>query len=189
MKSLLIPLLTVLAIPTALNAEISDELHKKCLEARDYSGCVKTNKKPSQKKDKQISGIGIRLFLNSDTAELTIQSVINDSPASTADIQPNDVIIKIDGKSTKGMDIIEAVSLIKGPKDKPIKLVLLRVNEAGKKEKINIRLVRDIFKVHNKDYLYEGDLIRQLELFFPENIKQIFPENDYSPNQTKGASI
>ena len=34
------------------------------------------------------------------------------------------------------MGITEAVSLIKGPKDKPIRLALLRVNEEGKKEKI-----------------------------------------------------
>ena len=44
----------------------------------------------------------------------------------------------------------KAVSLIKGPKDKPIKLVILRVNEAGKKEKINVRLVIDTFKVPKK---------------------------------------
>ena len=189
MKRLLLSLLAALALPTAVNAEISDELHKKCLEARDYAGCVKTNKKLSHKKDKEISGIGIRLFLNSDTAELTIQSVINDSPAASADIKPNDVIIKIDGKSTKGMGITEAVSLIKGPKDKPIRLALLRVNEEGKKEKINVRLIRDTFKVPNKDYLYEGDLRRQLEFFFPENLKEIFPENELSPNQKKGTSI
>ena len=87
------------------------------------------------------------------------------------------------------MGITEAVSLIKGPIDKPIKLVLLRVNESGKKEKLNIRLVRDTFKVPNNDFMYEGDLRRQLEFFFPENIKQIFPENDYSPNQRKGTPI
>ena len=114
MRRFLLPLLAALALPTFVNAEVSDEMHKKCLEARDYAGCVKTNKKLSHKKDKEISGIGIRLFLNSDTAELTIQSVINDSPAASADIQSNDVIIKIDGKSTKGMGIREAVSLIKG---------------------------------------------------------------------------
>ena len=179
----------LLSFTPAVNAGISDELHMKCLEARDYAGCVRTNKKLSTKKDKKISGIGIRLFLNSDTAELTIQSVINDSPAAAANIKPNDVIIKIDGKSTKGMGITEAVSLIKGPKDKPIRLALLRVNEEGKKEKINVRLVRDTFKVPNNDFIYEGDLKRQLEFFFPENIKQIFPENDYSPNQRKGTSI
>ena len=189
MRKLFITLLAALALPTVIKAGISDELHKKCLEARDYAGCVNTNKKPPLQKDKKISGIGIRLFLNSDTAELTIQSVINDSPAAAANIKPNDVIIKIDGKSTKGMGITEAVSLIKGPKDKPIKLALLRVNEEGKKEKINVRLVRDTFKVPNNDFIYEGDLRRQLEFFFPENIKQIFPENDYSPNQRKGTSI
>ena len=60
-----------------------------------------TNKKLSQKKDKEISGIGIRLFLKSDTAELTIQTVINDSPTASAEIQPNVVIIKIYEKSIK----------------------------------------------------------------------------------------
>ena len=69
MKRLLLPLLAVIALPNTANAEISDRLHKKCLDARDYAGCVKTNKKPSLQKDKKISGIGIRLFLNSDTAE------------------------------------------------------------------------------------------------------------------------
>ena len=145
MKRILFLLISALTLSTSVNAEVSDEMHKKCLEARDYEGCVKTNKKLSHKKDKEISGIGIRLFLNSDTAELTIQSVINDSPAAYADIQPNDVIIKIDGKSTKGMGIKEAFSLIKGPKDKPIKLALLRINEEGKKGKVNVRLVRDTF--------------------------------------------
>ena len=187
MKRILFLLISALTLSTSVNAEVSDEMHKKCLEARDYEGCVKTNKKLSHKKDKEISGIGIRLFLNSDTAELTIQSVINDSPAASADIQPNDVIIKIDGKSTRGMGITEAVSLIKGPKDKPIKLVLLRVNEAGKKEKINVQLVRDTFKVPNK--FYEGNLRRQLEFFFPENLKEIFPENELSPNKRRGTSI
>jgi len=57
------------------------------------------------------------------------------------------------------------------------------------KKKINVRIVRDTFKVTNKDFIYEGDLRRQLEFFFPENIKQIFPENDYSPSQRKGTSI
>ena len=189
MKRLLLPLIAAIALPNTVNAEISDELHKKCLDARDYAGCVETNRKPPLQKDKKISGIGIRLFLNSDTAELTIQSVINDSPAAAADIKPNDVIIKIDGKSTKGMGITEAVSLIKGPIDKSIKLVLLRVNESGKKEKINVRLVRDTFKVPNNDFIYEGDLRRQLEFFFPDNLKQIFPENNFSPRLEEGTSI
>ena len=189
MKRLLLTLIASMALTNTSNAVISDELHEKCLEARDYAGCVKTNKKLSPKKDEKISGIGIRLFLNSDTAELTIQSVINDSPAAAANIKPNDVIIKIDGKSTKGMGIREAVSLIKGPKDKPIKLLLLRINDKGEKKKINLRLVRDIFSITNKEYLHEDELIRQLEFFLPENIKQILPENNFSPRLKEGTSI
>jgi len=181
--------MTALALPTSANAEVDDKVHKKCLEARDYAGCVETNKKLSLQKDKKISGIGIRLFLNIATAELTIQSVINDSPAADADIKPNDVIIKINGKATKGMGIKQAVSLIKGPKDKPIKLVLSRVNEKGEKKKINVRLVRDIFSIPNKNYLYESNIKRELEFFFPENIQQILPENNSLPKLKEGTSI
>ena len=57
MKRLLLSLLAALALPTAVNAEISDELHKKCLEARDYAGCVKTNKKLSHKKIRKYQGL------------------------------------------------------------------------------------------------------------------------------------
>ena len=189
MKRLLVILIATISLPNTVNAEISYQLHNKCLDARDYEGCVIINKKLSIKKDKQISGIGIRLFLNSDTAELTIQSVINDSPAAAANIKPNDVIIKIDGKSTKGMGIKEAVSLIKGPKNKPIKLLLLRVDEKGAKKKINVPLVRDIFNIPKKNYLSEGKIKKELEFYLPENIKQIFPENNFSPRLKEGTSI
>tara|TARA_B100000212_G_scaffold323011_1_gene282741 strand:- start:91 stop:414 length:324 start_codon:yes stop_codon:yes gene_type:complete len=101
MKRLLLPLLAFINLPNSINAEISDELHKKCLDARDYKGSVNTNKKTPFLKYMKISWIGIRLFLNIDTAELAIQSLINDSSAASVDIKPNDILIKIDGKSTK----------------------------------------------------------------------------------------
>ena len=59
MKRLLLPLLAALALPTAVNAGISDELHKKCLEARDYACCVTTNKNLSHKKEKEITGLSL----------------------------------------------------------------------------------------------------------------------------------
>ena len=48
MKRILLLLISALTLSTSVNAEVSDEMHKKCLEARDYEGCVKTNKKPKQ---------------------------------------------------------------------------------------------------------------------------------------------
>ena len=49
-----------------------------------------------------------------------------------------------------------------------------------KMKKINVPLVRDIFSILNKNYLYKSNIKRELELFFPENFKQIIPENNFS---------
>ena len=42
MKCLLLPLLAVIALPTAVNANVDPKIHEKCLPAADYSGCVNT---------------------------------------------------------------------------------------------------------------------------------------------------
>mgnify|MGYP001169604073 CR=1 FL=1 len=44
MKSLLLPLLAALALPTAVEANIDPKIHKICKDARDYMGCVQANK-------------------------------------------------------------------------------------------------------------------------------------------------
>ena len=99
MKSLLLHLLAALVLPTAAQAEINDEIHKRCLDARDYSGCVRTNQSSSLKLKKEMTGIGVNLFLNTATSEITIRSIINGTPASNADIESGDVILEVDGKT------------------------------------------------------------------------------------------
>tara|TARA_Y100001968_G_C19012764_1_gene551420 strand:- start:113 stop:613 length:501 start_codon:yes stop_codon:yes gene_type:complete len=42
-KRLLLPLLAALALPTAANSSVESEVHKKCLKAMDYMGCVKAH--------------------------------------------------------------------------------------------------------------------------------------------------
>jgi hypothetical protein len=41
LKSLLLPLITALTLPTTVNAGIDPEVHRICLKALDYAGCVK----------------------------------------------------------------------------------------------------------------------------------------------------
>ncbi len=41
MKRLLLPLLTALTLPATVNAEVDPKVHKMCLPATDYIGCVK----------------------------------------------------------------------------------------------------------------------------------------------------
>ncbi len=45
MKRLLLPLLAALALPTAVNGEVTDEIHNRCKDVSDYMGCVKANSK------------------------------------------------------------------------------------------------------------------------------------------------
>ena len=98
MKSLLLPLLAALALPTAVPAQISEEIHKRCLDARDYLGCVRANQSSSLNLKNEMTGIGVNLFLNTKTSEITIQSIISGTPASKADIESGDVILEVDVK-------------------------------------------------------------------------------------------
>ena len=41
MKRFLFPLIAALALPTAVNAGVDPEVHRICLKASDYAGCVK----------------------------------------------------------------------------------------------------------------------------------------------------
>jgi len=102
-----------------------------------------------------MTGIGVSLFLNTETSEITIQSIINGTPTSKADIVSGDVILAVEGKSLKGMGLKEAIKLIKGPKDKPIKLVIGRTNAKGKRKKIEVNLIRDTFEIPNNKSLNE----------------------------------
>ena len=166
--------------PIATKAEISDEIHKRCLDARDYSGCVRTNQSSSLKLKKEITGIGVNLFLNTETSEITIQSIINGTPASNADIESGDVILEVEGKSTKGMAIKEAIELIKGPKNKPVKLVLGRTNEKGKRKKIKIRLVRDTFEIPNNESLNQMKIREWFNRELPSDLDLMLQRNGKS---------
>ena len=179
-RFLLIALTTGLLSPIAAKAEISDEIHKRCLDARDYSGCVRANQSSSLNLKQEITGIGVNLFLNTETSEITIQSIINGTPASNADIEKGDVILAVDGKSMKGMGIEEAIELIKGPKDKSVKLVLGRTNEKGKRKKIKIRLVRDTFEIPNNESLNQMKIREWFNRELPSDLDSILQRNGKS---------
>ena len=179
-RYLLLTLTVALCSPMTAKAEIIEEIHKRCLDARDYSGCVRTNQSSSTKVKREITGIGIILSLNNETSEITIKSIINGTPASNADIETGDIILAVDGKSTKGIKIEEVIELIKGPKDKPVKLVLGRTNEKGKRIKIKIRLVRDIFEIPHHKSLNQ---IKRREWFnreLPSDLEMMLQHNGNS---------
>ena len=179
-RFLLIALTSGILSPITAKAEISDEIHKLCLDSRDYSGCVRTNQSSSLKLKKEMTGIGVTLFLNTETSEITIQSIINGSPASNADIESGDVILEVDGMSMKGLGIEEAIEFIKGPKDNPVKLVLGRIKEKGKRKKIKIRLVRDTFEIPNNESLNQLKIREWFDIELPSDLELMLQQNGKS---------
>ncbi|MER3475460.1 MAG: peptidase S41 [Leptolyngbya sp. ERB_1_2] len=94
----------------------------------------------------ELTGVGIQLAADEKTKKLTVISPIEGSPASTAGVAAKDIITQIDGKSTEGMDVNKAVTLIRGPVNTQVKLTVLRGTQQLefnlKRAKIEIHPVR-----------------------------------------------
>jgi len=91
----------------------------------------------------ELSGVGIQLSLDKDTKELVVVSPIEGSPASRAGVQPKDVIVSIDGRSTKGMTTEDAVKMIRGKAGTSVQLVLRR-----KGQNLDVPLTRELIELH-----------------------------------------
>ena len=74
----------------------------------------------------ELTGVGIQITLDKDTKEILVVSPIEGTPASRAGVQPKDVIVSIDGKSTQGMTTEDAVKLIRGQEGTQVTLGLRR---------------------------------------------------------------
>lgn len=74
----------------------------------------------------ELMGVGIQLSLDTTTKELVVVSPIEGTPASRAGVLSKDVIVSIDGDSTKGMSTEDAVKLIRGPEGSDVVLGLRR---------------------------------------------------------------
>lgn len=109
-----------------------------------------------------FQGIGAEVGLID--GRVTIISPIRDTPAEKAGLKPNDAILEIDGKSTEGLSINEAVKKIRGEKGSEVTLKILR---AGSKEPFNVNIVRDdipIITVRSKTEEQNGKKIGIIEI-------------------------
>jgi len=88
----------------------------------------------------RLFGIGAQL--RDDLDGLSVIRIFDNSPASNK-LKINDKIIAVSGEPIVGMDIVEAVELIRGEKDSKVVLAILRENTDKKTEKLEIELVRN----------------------------------------------
>jgi carboxyl-terminal processing protease len=100
------------------------------------------NEKEAKKFQESISSSfeGIGAEIQEKEGYVSIVSPIKGSPAEKAGLQPNDKILKVDGKSIQGMSVTEAVLLIRGEKGTKVTLTIQR---PGQEESMEVTITRD----------------------------------------------
>ncbi|MFA5903102.1 MAG: S41 family peptidase [Desulfobacula sp.] len=92
----------------------------------------------------EFSGIGIVITMKDGI--LTVVSPIEGTPAYKAGIQAGDSIIRIDDKSTKDMELWEAVNMMRGPQNKPVRIAIIR---EGEPDAIEYSINRDLIPMES----------------------------------------
>lgn len=95
-------------------------------------------KKMREENEGNFTGIGAQLDTNKND-EVYIKEPLPDTPAMRAGVKANDVITAVDGKSIKGMDILDVVKLIRGKEGTRVTLTLRRPGAAKPIEKSIVR--------------------------------------------------
>ncbi|WP_144631863.1 S41 family peptidase [Bordetella genomosp. 13] len=92
----------------------------------------------------EFGGLGIEV--GAEDGFVKVISPIEDTPAARAGILAGDLITKIDDTPTKGMQLNDAVKLMRGAPKSPITLTIMRADQP---QPIVVKLVRDIIKVRS----------------------------------------
>jgi len=95
----------------------------------------------------EFGGIGIEITIKDGFP--TVITPIEDTPAYKAGIKSGDHIVRIDGKPTKNMGLMDVVKMIRGAKGKPGNLTIAREGAARVNE---YTIVRDVIVVKSVKY-------------------------------------
>jgi carboxyl-terminal processing protease len=97
--------------------------------------------------EQKFGGIGIQVNIDPETERLTVVSPLPGTPAYKAGVRAGDVIEEIEGQSTKGFSIEDAVKLMKG--------------EAGSKVRVGVRHAgdSDVETLHIERAIIELDTV------------------------------
>ena len=93
----------------------------------------------------EFGGVGLEVGVDSG-GFVRVISAIDDTPAKAAGIESGDLIIKLDGKSVKGMGLNEAVERMRGAKGTKVELTIVREGSQGP---FDVSLTRDVIKIRS----------------------------------------
>ena len=103
-------------------------------------------------------GIGVYVAQNPDTNEITIMSVIEDSPAEEAGLLSGDIIKNVAGKDVSTLDVNTVVSMIKGEEGETVKITVSRKVD-DKVSKLDFNVERREVEVKTVSYqMLDGNI-------------------------------
>ncbi|MDD2705532.1 MAG: S41 family peptidase [Acidocella sp.] len=92
----------------------------------------------------QFGGLGLEVTQTSGL--LKVISPIDDTPGARAGIKPGDIIVEINGQSTQGLALDDAVTKMRGPAGTKITLTIKR---NGVTTPVHVTLTREIIKIQD----------------------------------------
>lgn len=104
---------------------------------------------------------GIGAELASEDNQIIVVSPLDGSPAKEAGLKSKDTIVEIDGESTAGLSLQEAITKIRGPSGTLVALTVFRENETSPEV---IRIKRGKIQIDSLTWEDKGDGIAYLRL-------------------------
>ncbi|MFC6633507.1 S41 family peptidase [Microbulbifer taiwanensis] len=92
----------------------------------------------------EFAGLGIEVGIENE--HITVVTPMDDTPASRAGLKSGDIILRLSGKSMKGVSLDEAVERMRGPKGSSVTLTIAR---KGHKQPFEVTLKRDTVRVRS----------------------------------------
>ncbi|HEU0071675.1 MAG TPA: S41 family peptidase [Alphaproteobacteria bacterium] len=99
----------------------------------------------------EFGGLGIEV--TQENGLVKVVSPIDDTPAARAGLQPNDLIVALDGEQVQGLTLQEAVEKMRGPVNSSIKITIRR----GTREPFDVTLQRAVITVQSVRSRMEGE--------------------------------
>ena len=88
----------------------------------------------------KITGIGVNIATIS--GKIKIINVVDGTPAQAANLQPDDIILEINGQNVNGLPLADVANLVRGPENTFVDLLILR-----NKDKFTKRILRKEIKI------------------------------------------
>ena len=124
-----------------------------------------------------FGGIGANIGVDED-GYVVIETPLKGTPSESVGLKPADVVIKINGDSTEGLDVNEAVKRIRGPVGT---VVTLTVARKGWTQTRDFKITRERITIPTLDLTMHADnTVGQIQLYsFNENAPSKFYEAIY----------